>query len=242
MTGPAHKQLPQLVKMQSAPAPDALEMQSAPAPDALEMQSSPALEMQSTRTSSRKRRTGRTSRWQSSGESLVMDDPDYIAPSVQDLLLTDVTQDILNNRIAPELGVCYLSPSEAENVSFPVTGIMFGLNRRLMVNLLVRRKVSHKFLNIPFLVDTGSPVSYLCDEAISALIGIDNALPKFINVCVQGDQVLECHLSPQDGHFHDVNVIGMDFLATHRLSIKICYSQRTFQLLGETSLESSGAS
>jgi hypothetical protein len=96
MTGPAHKQLPQLVKMQSAPAPDALEMQSAPAPDALEMQSAPALEMQSTRTSSRKRRTGRTSRWQSSGESLVMDDPDYIAPSVQNLLLTDVTQVILN--------------------------------------------------------------------------------------------------------------------------------------------------
>ncbi len=222
-------------------------MQNYPALDALEMQSTPALEMQSTRTSVESVAPGESAddspeNSPSSGESLVMDDPDYMATSVQNLLLTDVTQKILNTRIAPELGVRYLSASEAENVSFPVTGIMFGLNRRLMVNLLVRRKVSHKFLNILFLVDTGSPVSYLCDEAISALIGKENVLPKFINVCVQGDQVLECHLSPQDGHFHDVNVIGMDFLATHRLSIKICYSQRTFQLLGETSLESSGAS
>jgi hypothetical protein len=231
--------------MQRNSALDALETQSNPA---LEMQSAPALEMQSTRTSVGSVAPGESAdgspeKSSSSGESLIIDDLDYIAPSVQNLLLTDVTQEILNTRIAPELGVRYLSASEAENASFPVTGIMFGLNRRLMVNLLVRHKASsHKFLNILFLVDTGSPVSYLCDEAISALIGKENVLPKFINVCVQGDQVLECHLSPQDGHFHDVNVIGMDFLATHRLSIKICYSQRTFQLLGETSLESSGAS
>ena len=230
--------------MQSNSALDALETQSNPA---LEMQSAPALEMQSTRTSVGSVAPGESAdgspeKSSSSGESLIMDDLDYIAPSVQNLLLTDVTQEILNTRIAPELGVRYLSASEAENASFPVTGIMFGLNRRLMVNLLVRRKVSHKFFNIIFLVDTGSPVSYLCDKAISALIGKDNALPKFLNVCVQGDQVLECHLSPQDGHFHDANVIGMDFLATHRLSIKICYSQRTFQLLGEPSLESSEAS
>ena len=203
--------------------------------------------MQSTRTSvedvaSGESADGSPQKSTSSGESLVIDDPNYIGPSGQDLLLTDVTQEILNTRIAPELAVHYLSASEAENASFPVTGILFGLNRRLMVNLLVRRRESHKFLNILFLVDTGSPVSYLCDEAISALIGKDNALPKFINVFVQGDQVLECHLSPQDGHFHDVNVIGMDFLATHDLSIQICYKRRTFQLLGEMSFESSGAS
>ena len=177
----------------------------------------------------------------SSDESLVIDDPNHIAPSSQDLLLTDVTQEILNTQIAPELEVDYLSASEAENASFPVTGILFGLNQRLMVNLLVRRKESHKFLNIIFLVDTGSPVSYLCDEAISALIGKDNALPKFINVFVQGDQVLECHLSPPDGHFHDVNVIGMDFLAMHNLSIQISYKRRKFQLHGEMSVEFSGA-
>ena len=193
--------------------------------------------MQSTRTSVEDVASGESAdvspqKSTSSGESLVFDDPNCIAPSGQDLLLTDVTQEILNTRIAPELSVHYLSASEAENASFPVTGILFGLNRRLMVNLLVRRRESHKFLNILFLVDTGSPVSYLCDEAISALIGKDNALPKFINVFVQGDQVLECHLSPQDGHFHDVNVIGMDFLATHDLSIQICYKRRTFQLLG----------
>ena len=203
--------------------------------------------MQSTRTSvedvaSGESADGSPQKSTSSGESLVIDDPNYIAPSGQDLLLTDVTQEILNTRIAPELAVHYLSASEAENASFPVTGILFGLNRRLMVNLLVRRRESHKFLNILFLVDTGSPVSYLCDEAISALIGKDNALPKFINVFVQGDRVLECHLSPHDGHFHDVNVIGMDFLATHDLSIQICYKRRTFQLLGEMSFESSGAS
>jgi hypothetical protein len=205
------------------------------------------IEMQSSRTSvgsvaSGESADGSAQKSHFSGEYLVMDDPGYISPSGQDLLLTDVKKEILSTRIAPELGVRYLSVSESEDASFPVTGILFGLNRRLMVNLLVRRKESHKFLNILFLVNTGSPVSYLCDEAISALIGNENALPKLINVFVQGNQVLECHLSPQGGRFHDVNVIGMDFLAAHNLTIQICYKRRTFQLLGEMSFESSGAS
>ena len=124
----AHKQL-QLVEMQSTL--DALEMQSTPA---LEVQSTPALEVQSTRTSVGSVAPGESAdgspeKSSSSGESLIMDDPDYIDPSVQTLLLTDVTQKILNTRIAPELGVRYLSASKAENASFPVTGIMFGLNR-----------------------------------------------------------------------------------------------------------------
>ena len=194
--------------------------------------------MQSTRTSLGSDASGESTdssilskKSASSDDSLIMDNPDYIAPSGQDLLLTDVTQNILNTRIAPELGVQYLSASEAENPSFPVTGIMFGLNRRLMVNLLVRRKETHRFLNVLFLVDTGSPVSYLCDEAISALIGNDKGLPRFINVFVQGGQVSECHLSPKESHFHDVNVIGMDFLSSHNLSIQICYPRRTFQLM-----------
>jgi len=233
--------------MPAGPAPGGPNSAALPGLRAEKQLQTPALQMQSTRTSvedvaSGESADGSPQKSTSSCESLVLDDPNYIAPSGQDLLLTDVTQEILNARIAPELAVHYLSASEAENASFPVTGILFGLNRRLMVNLLVRRRESHKFLNILFLVDTGSPVSYLCDEAISALIGKDNALPKFINVFVQGDQVLECHLSPQDGHFHDVNVIGMDFLATHDLSIQICYKRRTFQLLGEMSFESSGAS
>ena len=99
----------------------------------------PALEMQSTWASVGgislgESTDGSSQKATSPGKSLAINDLDYIAPSGQDLLLTDTTLEILSNWIVLEL---YLSASEPENASFPVTGILYGSNWRLMVNLSV---------------------------------------------------------------------------------------------------------
>jgi hypothetical protein len=49
-----------------------------------------------------------------------------------------------------------------------------------MVNLVCRRqsKTSAIARNIIFLIDTGSPVTYLCQEAMESLIGKDSNLPQ----------------------------------------------------------------
>ena len=99
----------------------------------------PALEMQSTWASVGgislgESTDGSSQKATSPGKSLAINDLDYIAPSCQDLLLTDATLEILSSWIVPEL---YLSASELENASFPVTGILYGSKWRLMVNLSV---------------------------------------------------------------------------------------------------------
>jgi hypothetical protein len=74
--------------------------------------------------------------------------------------------------------------------SLPLKGKLFGLNSRLMINFSCRKCSEtrvYPFLNVIFLVDTGSPNSYLCTEAIQAILGKDrmvempNALTVDIN-------------------------------------------------------------
>lgn len=166
----------------------------------------------------------------SSSDSLVQDARDFIEPMQQDLLLTDVTEDVVYSNIGPMLGVEYLASSHVAKPSFPVRGCLYGNNNRIMVNLLCRKKVDQRALNVIFLVDTGSPVTYICEKAMSKLVGLDHPITKQMNIIVHGDTVVECHLSPVDKHFHDVNVLGMDAVAALELSIIIDKRQRAVEL------------
>ena len=109
-----------------------------------------------------------------SGHSL-MDSPGYIKPSLQDLLLTDIDSKELRI-IAAAIELEYLGPASFPG-SFPVEGTIWAPNHRLMVNLACRRrtKSDSPTRNIIFLVDTGSPVTYLCQEAMESLIGKDSS-------------------------------------------------------------------
>ena len=75
----------------------------------------------------------------SSEESILHDNPDYMPPSQQDILLLDVTSKILHSKISAELGVNYLSAA-ADPQSSPLFGRLHGLNKRLMVNVVTRRR------------------------------------------------------------------------------------------------------
>lgn len=161
--------------------------------------------------------------------SSILDPPGYIKPSLQDLLLTDITAKELLN-IAKRLGVEYLGKAEFPGV-FPVNGSVEGVNKRLMVNLVCKRQSrTSPSINVVFLINTGSPVSYLSENAFKALLPPDSNIPESLKVCIQTERVIQCHLSPQDKHFRDVNVLGADFLAEHDLSILTDYARKLCQL------------
>jgi hypothetical protein len=164
-----------------------------------------------------------------SGHSL-MDPPGYIKPSLQDLLLTDIDSKELRI-IAAAMELEYLGPASFPG-SFPVEGTIWAPNHRLMVNLACRHrtKSDSPTRNIIFLVDTGSPVTYLCQEAMESLIGKDSNLPETLFVEIHTDEAIQTHISPKDSHFADVNVLGMDFLYENRVFPAPNWTKKTFSL------------
>lgn len=183
---------------------------------------------------------------ESSGASVV-DPPGYIAPNQQDMLLTDITSAVLHSGEMTQAcgrGAGYLSSAASFPETWPVTGVIHGLNKRLMINLVcqrVSRRPDSPLLNVYFLVNTGSPCSYLCPEALSALINIEGCnLPSAISVLIHSayqEQPFEMHMSPQGtteepGKFRDVNVLGMDFLL--RFSMTVDGQVKRFKLFRPT--------
>jgi hypothetical protein len=162
--------------------------------------------------------------------SEIHDNPDYIAPSQQDMLLMDVTSLILHTRISEELEVAYLSKvdSNAEKQRSPLDGRLYGLNKRLMVNVVTRRMSRRKSTepdfpsyNIIFLCDTGSPNTFICEEAMLILMkgNSENVAPKQLFVKMADFPAVEAHTSPNPSHYTDVNVIGMDLLCQLQTTI-----------------------
>ena len=87
-----------------------------------------------------------------------------ISPSEYDVLITDISEGDMH-KIGEVLRVLHLSTASADPV-FPVDGIMYGQNLRIFVPLVV--KVRQTSINVNFLFDTGSPLSYLRKETFEA--------------------------------------------------------------------------
>ena len=160
----------------------------------------------------------------------LIDPPGYIKPSLQDLLLTDIDTKVLRE-IARTMEVEYLGHASFPG-SFPVEGRIWVPNHRLMVNLVCRRqtKSDSPTRNIVFLIDTGSPVTYLCQAAMESLIGKGCNLPQTLFVEIHTEEVIQTHISPKESHFAEVNVLGMDFLCKNRVFPVPNWSKETFNL------------
>ncbi|TPX30880.1 hypothetical protein SmJEL517_g05653 [Synchytrium microbalum] len=158
----------------------------------------------------------------------IHDPPGYIDPNAQDLLLPDITHEALHE-IAGLINVTYLATALVQPASFPAAGIIRGSNNRLMVNLVCRRDRRHTPVNVIFLVDTGCPHTFVCPQAITALMGkpLDKFnMPDEIPIRIHSELTTLAHLSPQDKHFADVNVLGADYLALHEVSLLMNWNRR----------------
>jgi hypothetical protein len=120
------------------------------------------------------------------------------------MMLSDITSRILHSdesKFTIGRGKDYLSEADSIQLPWPAAGVAFGYNKRYMISLPCRRPRSdrgHKVLNVFFLFDTGSPCSYLCKEAMEALIDKpDVNLPEQLVVLVQDEvQPAMFHMSP----------------------------------------------
>jgi len=166
----------------------------------------------------------------SSEDSLVHDvDPStFIPPENQDILLTDVTSERLHTKIGDTLGVEYLSTADGAQQLFMTDGakqsrgLMVKPNNRYMINLVCRRdskrnntdspRAPTTWHNVFFLVDTGSPNSFLCEEAMKVLIGRKSNIPCTMRVELLSGDIVDCSLPPADSHFTDVNILGSDIV------------------------------
>ena len=163
----------------------------------------------------------------SSEESALHDNPDYIPPSQQDILLLDVTSKHLHTNISGELGVKYLSSADGPQKA-PMFGRLHGLNKRLMINVVTRRRsrrgeggLEYPSFNVIFLCDTGSPNTFISEEAMRVLLGkhANDVVPDTLLVQMADFPAVEAHISPKPSHYEDVNVIGMDLLTQLKTTI-----------------------
>ena len=182
----------------------------------------------------------------SSSDYSIVDPPGYIPPDQQDMMLTDITSEILHSHkctVSIGKGYEYLSEATQFPQKWPASGCVYGYNKRLMISLPCRRgrpDRGYRVRNVFFLVDTGSPCSYLCQEAMTALIGSPAApVPEQLTVVVNDESFrMAFHLSPlgtveEPGKFHDVNVLGMDFLQLAGLCMTVNTPIQLFRLFKE---------
>ena len=160
--------------------------------------------------------------------TFVVDAFKFLKPSEFDILLNDINETDLY-LIGEMEGTPYLNLSTLLPI-FPVEGMVMGMNRRYMVNLLARRKNTQHFKNIVFMVDTGSPYTFISKVAMEAMVGTSVNLPSIIKLDIHGEVSMICYLSPPDKHFADVNLLGMDFLEMKGAQIVTDWLQKTFLL------------
>ena len=146
----------------------------------------------------------------------------YIPASAFEIILSDIHDSDIY-AIQSELGVSNMSHAENE-LSFPVHGLIYGTNLRLCVALSVKKRDVCK--NVIFLIDTGSPYTFLAIDTL-ACIGFDENIPNATNVSVNGVSI---SVSPSHGHFANINLLGQNYMQAAGIQFSVNYKSRTLQL------------
>jgi hypothetical protein len=163
-------------------------------------------------------------------------------PTADDVLLSDITDSILKDQISERLRLEYLGPAPNNGSLKECHGIIHGDFNRLILPLAVARGMGTPHYYIFFIMDTGSPFTYLSQQVgvpnfkgASPLtqsqawdkLGMDRS-PGYARI---GGQRIKVCLSPSDKHFPDVNLLGMDTLGIFDLQLlKTNFGTRDFTL------------
>ena len=159
---------------------------------------------------------------------LVIDAVKFLRPYDFDVLLNDINENDLH-LIAQMDGISYLNTSNL-TPEFPVEGMIMGPHNRLMINLLTRKRKTSEYRNVIYMVDTGSPYTFLSKSAIEIISGSTENIPAALKIEIQGSQSIVGYMSPPNRHFADINLLGMDFLQMKSAQIVTDWAQKTFKI------------
>ncbi|RIA85763.1 hypothetical protein C1645_360808 [Glomus cerebriforme] len=124
-----------------------------------------------------------------------------------DLLLFDVRSKDLHDHVSKRLKVEYLSDTLYTELK-DVNGIIFGPYLRIMVSLPIQIKRKRK--NVHFVVDTGSPKTFVCEEVYEAFkMTISDS--SVHNILLNNKPTV-VYLPPINSHFIETNVLGTEYL------------------------------
>lgn len=154
-----------------------------------------------------------------------VDAPKTISPQKMEIMLQDVTDEELHTSVAEVLGLDYLSaaaPPQPTDGMIKYAGVLYGQYCRPIVSMPVQ--VRSTCLNVFFLVDTGSPFTFLSSKALHAL-GFTEHVPDRARVTLGGYSKFYVQLSPLEKHFKDINVLGADFLERADAELNVKYKE-----------------
>ncbi|CAB4377355.1 hypothetical protein RhiirA5_437292 [Rhizophagus irregularis] len=133
---------------------------------------------------------------------------DNYPSNMYDLLLIDLSSKALHQEVSEMLNVTYLAETTQKELK-EVKAIVYGPNYRVIVSLPVKigRRTSR---NVFFIVDTGSPVTYICEEVYEKFkVTIPDSKSYYI---LLNNHPTITHLPPSKSHFTENNVLGVEFL------------------------------
>lgn len=138
-----------------------------------------------------------------------------------DVLVTDIVEDDFA-RIGQELGVLRLSPGRV--IPRVVAGLIYKDNKRIFVPLVVEKR--DRSVNVLFLLDTGSPATFLRKDTLNAL-GHEESIPEDSHVLIEGRG---CLVRPSVRHYENVDLLGQDFLDKADALLTVDYKRREVKL------------
>ena len=160
----------------------------------------------------------------------------WVDPKSSSLMLSDVTEEVLTADVACVLDVTHLAPASADDVAWPVRALLYGVFSRAVVSLVVSAAArapgkAARSVNVIFLVDTGSPYTFIPQSTFAAL-GYNDSPPRAASLCVHG---VNLTVQPSHSHFKGVNVLGTDFLVRAGCSLMLDFAAAE-GLLGKAAL------
>ena len=138
-----------------------------------------------------------------------------------DIMFRDIPYFKVRSEIAVLLQIHHLGKSEKMPEEYRnVSGVLFGEGLRAFVPLVLDN--GKKKIDVVFLVDTGSPTTFISDLTLKSLGMEFQGVPVKLNINGYNFSVEQSR-----DHFMDINVLGSDFMWFTNATLTVKYSQES---------------
>ena len=145
-------------------------------------------------------------------------------PQMFDLLLLDISSKDLHSKISEKLNIQYLHEFIG-NVPSKFSGIVYGPNRRVFFPIVVEVRKQKRM--VIFLLDTGSPSTYICQEVWDSF-KMDTSRERMTAKLNDRNQIV--FLPPLNCHFSDMSILGTDYMDANNCVLRIDFSRSSAEL------------